>query len=67
MLECGFSGIRHHLMAKIARLGDQSRAHRRGDTDLCLATAFRSGESGIVFTQIADRRSRQQPFAEFLL
>ena len=67
MLERGFSGIRHHLMAKVARLGDQSGAHSGCDTDLRLAAAFRSGESGVVFTQIADRRSRQQSIPKFLL
>ena len=67
MLERGFRGVCHHLMAEVARLGDQCGAHGGRYTDLRLAAAFRSGESGVVFAEIADRRSREQSVPEFLL
>ena len=66
-LERGFSGIRHHLMAKIARLSDQSGAHGGRDTDLRLAAPFRSGEGGVVFAEITNRRSCEQSLPNFLL
>src|SRR4051812_4956281 len=67
MFERRFSGVRHYLMAKVARLGYQSSTHGGRDTDLRLAAAFRSGKGGVVFAEIADRRGCEQSVPEFLL